>query len=347
MNISELFDLTTWIDAEISGGNIVEKYADLHQALVRYSQPNQRGTSFENERDDLLEAVRSVTLQSLTKDQLKFLETIEIAPAIGEVGASYIEDTLYRNVIDVATSADKFQETVNELNRGLERSQSIQSGLAECVPDEPYEADGEVLMRVTFTRDASMSHVGDFKNWGRAWYDIGRGIAMAHGTAPDEVKIVGATKGSIVLELSLLTEIAATTGGIILFGLKVAEKVIDLKLKAEEFRGMKLKNNQIASDIEKEAEEARIAGVTEITVKTAKKLKITKSKDGDKYVALEKSVKTLINFVEKGGDIDFVMPEEKLEEGEELSEKNIELRNTFEEIRTLENKIALLEYEED
>lgn len=166
---------------------------------------------------------------------------------------------------------------------------------------------------------------------------------MAHGLSPEDIKIVGATKGSIIIELAVITSIATTTSGIILAALKVAEKVIDIRKKAEELRGLKLKNDSLAKDLDKEAENEKKDGIEEITDLIAKQLKIKKTSEGDKVKALDTAVKNLVNFIEKGGIVDFIVPEEEETEDGEV-DKNAELRVAFQEIRKLEKKIELIEH---
>lgn len=130
---------------------------------------------------------------------------------------------------------------------------------------------------------------------------------------------------------------------LILAALKVAEKVLDIRKKAEELRGMKLKNDKLAKDLDKEAENEKKDGIEQITGDIAKKLKIKENGEGDKIKALDTAVKNLVNFIEKGGVVDFIVPEEdETEEGEE--DNNAELRVAFQEIRQLEKKIELLEH---
>lgn len=347
MNVSELYNLTSWIDQHVVGPAIVEKYAALGQALQRYVVPNSQGLSFEVEKDALFQALGEAPLLSLTKDQIVFLESLGIAQFIGLAGTENLVDLLYRNVIDVANSAAKVQEIVNQLTAGIAKSSQIKAGLAECVASEDYELDGEILIRVSFKGRAPMSNVTDFKDWGKAWYEIGRGIAMAHDKTPEDIRIVGATRGSIVIELAVLASIAGTTSFIIMEGLKVAEKILDLRLKAEQLREMKLKNTKLADEIEQSAEEEKAAAATRITEEAAKKLKLTKAKNAEQIMILEKSVTNLLNFVERGGEVDFVAPEEDVNGGPDGETSNSEirlLRGRFEEIRRLETKIALLEH---
>jgi len=347
MNVSELFNLTNWISEKIEAAQVLQKYQALHEIMQKHSQSNQPRQPFESQKDELIKTLINIPLNKLTKEQLVFLEQLGIANAIGEDGVSTIEDLLYKNVIDTATSAQKIQEIIQKMqeiiqkiNQGISKSNQIKTGLTGCVFEEEYEVENEILMRVSFTGHALMSNVKDFKTWGNIWFEIGRGIAMAHNSSPEDIKIVGATKGSIIIELAVIASIATTTSGIILAALKVAEKVLDIRKKAEELRGMKLKNDQLAKDLEKEAENEKKDGIKNITHEITLQLNIKKNGEGDKVKALDTSVKNLVNFIEKGGVVDFIVPDEN--EGEE--DNNSELRVAFQEIRQLEKKLELLEY---
>jgi len=347
MNVSELFGLTRWVIDEIQTSQIPQKYQALQTILQQHSQPNHPKQPFEAQKDELIESLNTVPLSKLTKDQLLFLYELGIAQAVGEDGINFIEDVLYKNVLDVATSAQKLQEIIQKINVGIQKATQIKTGLVGCVFEEEYETTNEVLIRVSFTGHAAMSNVTDFKNWGNIWFDIGRGVAMAHNASPEDVKIVGATKGSIIIELAVIASIAATTSGIILAALKVAEKVLDILKKAEEIRNLKLQNSELANDLKHEAENEKQAGIEEISAEIIKQLKLKKNGEGDKVAALEKAVKNLVNFIESGGEVDFIIPEEDTESSEsETNNPSYEdLRVTFQEIRYLENKMKRLECE--
>ena len=145
------------------------------------------------------------------------------------------------------------------------------------------------------------------------------------------------------MELAVVASVATTTSGIILAALKVAEKVLDILNKAAELKGLKLKNTKLAKELEEEAENEKKDGIEKITNDIAEKLSINHNGEGDKIKALDTAVKNLVNFIEKGGVVDFVVPEEKeLEEGGE--DQHNDLRVAFNEIRGLEKKIELLEH---
>ena len=75
-----------------------------------------------------------------------------------------------------------------------------------------------------------------------------------------------------------------------------------------------------------------------------KSLKLKRDGEGEKIAALDKAVQNLVNFIESGGEVDFVIPDEPSEEEENHTSPDFgNLRITFQEIRRLETKIKLLE----
>lgn len=343
MNVTELYNLTLWVEENITKTQIPQKYQALQQILQQNTQSGQQ-QPLESQKNDLFETIKNVPLKQLSKEQLTFLHALKIAQSIGEEGISIIEDIFYKNVIDVATTARKMQETYQNLTTGIKKLNQVKAGLEGYVTQEEYEVENEVLMRITFTGHAELSNVVHFKDWGKIWYEIGRGIAIAHNTAPEEVKIIGATSGSIVIELATIPAIAATTATIIYSALKLAEKVLDIKKKAEEIKNLQLQNKKLASDIAKEAEKEKEKGIEEITVLIVEQLSIKKTEEGDKVLELDKAIKHLVNFIESGGEVDFVLPENGESQDDDNSATEYKkLKEQIQEIHLLESKLKLLE----
>jgi hypothetical protein len=236
------------------------------------------------------------------------------------------------------------QDIYQNLTNGITRLNQIQTALEGHVHQEIYEIKNQVLMRITFTGNAGLTNVVEFKDWGKIWYEIGRGIAIAHDAAPEQVKIVGATSGSIVIELATIPAIAVTAATVIFSALKLAEKVLDIKKKAEEIKNLQLQNNKLADEIAKEAEREQEVGIEEISVTIIEELGIKKSGEGDKVVELDKAIKHLVNFIESGGEVDFVPPEKGGKQGDDnslLAYKR--LKENIQEIHLLEDRLKLLE----
>jgi hypothetical protein len=271
------------------------------------------------------------------------LEKLNILQAIGKVGVSKVEDILFRNAIDTATATNKITEIVNSLNEGARKINLISEGLQGIIIESDYDLESEAILRVSFLGDASISNVKDFKDWGAKWHDIGRGIAMAHDSAPESIKIIGASKGSVILELLTIHTIAFSVSQIILAALKVTERVQDIRKKALEIENLTLQNKKIAKDLSDSAEQEKENGVKNIIEEQKNILKLT-SENGDKIIALEKSIKTLLDFIDSGGEIDFIVPEENSssEESEKIDSFK-KIRESSKEIRAIKEKLRLIE----
>lgn len=346
MNISELHKLTVWISEEIESTQIPQLYHALYLVLSQNSTQAAK-QPLEPHKESLIAALQKVNLERLTRDQLTFLRELDIAEYVSDEGISNIEGILYKNSLDVATAAQRFQEIYQKTSEGVTKSNQIKTGLSNISVSEDYELDNQVLMRVTFSGEAKMGDIKDFKKWGNTWYDIGRGIAIANGATPEDIKIIGATRGSVILEFAVIAPIAGTFGAIILWALTVAEKVQGLRKNAEDMRSKKLANGQkaleVAKTIEELAEAEKAAGINEISIEITKQLKIKTKGDGETVKVLNTAIKNLVNFIDQGGEVDFVMPENEEDViNEDTSMK--ELRNKVQEIRKLEEKIKLLEH---
>jgi len=344
MNVSELYDLVHWITDKIETPQILQKYEALHALLQKHAQPNQQKPPFENEKNAVVTALEAVPLDSLSIEQLEFLSEMGIADLVGVEGRKKLEDSLYRNVIDVATSASDVQKIIQSLKNTISKSNQIKAGLAGCVSEEQYESDDEILMRVSFKDGAEMANVVDFKKWGSIWFDIGRGIAMVNDTAPEQIKVVGATRGSIIIELAVVAGIAKTASIIILDALKVVDKVLEIKKKAAEIKSLNLSNDKAEKELEKLAEYEKDEGMKAITTQISNSFNLKPKEDGEKIKVLTNSVNKLVNFIEKGGVVDFVTHEDEATEEQVIP---TELRLSFEEIRALEHKIKSIEYKDD
>jgi len=345
MQVQELLKLINWIEENINGNQIIQKYTALQNGInqnvnIRNNQPRQ---SFDSQKEALITVLPELNFDQLSLEQINLLEKFEIKDSIGIKGVQIIEDILYKKSLDIAAAAQEITQITQKLTAANTKFTAIKSSLEsvfDSLEDEEVP-DDSVFMRVYFHGNSAIKDVSQLKRLGGLWYDIGRGIAMANGKSPEDFKIVGAQKGSVVLELVVIAGIATSVSTILLAGLKVTEKVIDILKKVEELKKLKLVNKNIALDLEKEAEKERIEGVKNITSEIVKKLKLKPKEEGDKITALEKSIKKIIDFTENGGLIDFIQPND--EDVENANGELKEFRENCAEIRELEDKIKLLE----
>ena len=345
MNTTELYQLTEWIDTNVRAKNIAKKYQVIHTTLAQNANPGQQN-AIEPLKEDLINSITEIELEQLTVDQIAFLTRMGIAEYVGENAIKHIEDILFRNTLDHATASAEFNKIFDSINNGLAKSKQIKSGLTDLIDPEELP-ENEALIRVGFVKDSAVNNVDDLKKWSGVWFDIGRGIAMAHGKTPKDVRVIGAKKGSIVIEFAVAYAIAKTTGKIILFALQVADKVLEIKKKAVEVRGMELKNKQIAAELEQEAKDLIEEKKQSITELIFDELGVNNQVDGEKRTALENAIKKLIEFIERGGEVDCILPDEVEDGKSSINAEDIKaIREEFRDIRALENKIKRLEYKD-
>ncbi len=337
MNVVELYNLAKWVEAEVEDANLLNQYSELYVLFKQNS--NRFRVLFEKEKNTLIETLKGINIKNLTKDQEAFLNELEISFAIGLQGVKPIEDILFLNQVNIETADQEFKRIINPLTAGISRMTDISNGLRGRVQDEIGEYQDEVLIRVGFLDNASMSNIEDFKKWGEEWYKIGYGIAMAHGVKPQDIKIVGATRGSVILDIIASHPITITMGSIVFLSLTVTNKILNITKAIQQIKKIGLEAELLKrniSDLEDTAKKEKEDGINNIAALQIKKLGLKKNIDGDKIAALVWSITALFDFNEQGGEVNFIPPKQ---------EANSDEKDAFAEIRKIANDIKALEDE--
>jgi hypothetical protein len=177
------------------------------------------------------------------------------------------------------------------------------------------QADADhATIRIIFKSDASMNNVKDWKDYSKDWHDIIRGVAMSVGETPEDVKVVGASKGSLVMVLAgtatvttLLAVIAKNLTGI-------SKNVISAKIAWEEYKQKAIVTQTMEREHKKALKDQRDEGLR--LAKAAALAALPAPVAGDAQNALESAVDKILGFAEKGGEMDFVAPSKNDEEEE-------------------------------
>ena len=346
MQVTELHQFFEWFNQNINKKKLSEKYLAFYNKLEINSRQNQTAQSFQEEKDKLFETLESINFQKLTLEQIKFLKKLEIDDLLGNIGVQKINDVLYESNIDIATSSQRIHEFTEKINNAISKVEKLETAITENFETDEEEDEiphDSVLMRVYFQNDVSIDNLTDFKKLSAMWYDIGRGIAMAQNMSPEDFNIIGAKKGSIIIEMVVAVGLATTVSKILLEALKVADRYLDILKKVQEVKGLKLANKQIEADLKKEAQLEKENGIKSILDVAVKDLKLNANQQGDKISAIEKSIVKLIDFTKSGGEVDFVQPNEDGDDDNNVLKEVKKLKENISEIRLLENKIKLLE----
>ena len=189
MQINELLSLSIWFDNNIIENQIPQKYSILHSKMNQNIRRNgQSLVPFEQEKTDLIEAIIDLNFQSLSLEQIKFLNSLKIIELLGKRGVEQIEQVLIQNNLDIATATGKIKEFSNTITKSQNIFKELQTTLLKSFDiEETNEINGsQVLMRVYFQNDVAIKNLTDFKKLSATWYDIGRGIAMAQNSSIKE-----------------------------------------------------------------------------------------------------------------------------------------------------------------
>lgn len=345
MDLQGVAQVGAWVNSQVKGKRLVRLYTQLTSAVAQNLQPGQARQPFSDQKNALTKALRLVEVDALTAEQIRFLERLEIADLVGPVGAERIERLFSDSGNDLAFAHQQLSNRTQLLTKGLERVEQVATQIAGLYePSEPLPS-GEFGFQLHFRGRASIGNAVSLKYWSDEIHAISRGFALVAGQAPEDVRVVGARKGSIIIELASGWLIVHLVGAATLRLLQIAKRVQEIRLKAEEIRALQLSNEvsiielqSVKDRLEKIAlseQETRVLGVSDHLEKQFS-LRI----DGEQRNALTLSIRKLVHFIEKGGEIELLLPPQEVGgvEDEKLAQMRAEvaqLRKLAVEVRPL------------
>jgi hypothetical protein len=313
MEVSELVGLAEWFESQ------VPSVRDAYQNLLTVLQHNASQSDkrpLETELNRLEGALLGMSFDELSLQQIRVLERLDVRQYLGAEGASFVDEVVRTANYDPATAVTRVQAVVtnidnarNNLNAFQRVTTELKAGVTE--PDQPPD---RIIIRVGFENDANIDNVADWRDSSREWYEIIRGIALAANESPEDTKVLGAATGSVILILAGTVAVTTMMAAISKNISSVARDVIGVGVERENLRQKKLLTAAMEAELKKIEQKKRADAVK--TVMTELKKYLPTNVLGDAKVALEASVKKLLDFNEKGGIVDFVAPPEP-DEGKE------------------------------
>lgn len=335
MNVDEIYRLGAWFAGQFP--ETKKLYAALLAPITHNaSQADKRPV--EAELNALIEFLDNQQFDELSIQQLKMLSSLGVDAYLGHEGAAYVEAQVRTSNYDPATAVQR----INEALQSISNARGKLTGYVEAVnsldfgPDDVLAEEGLITIRVGFQNDVAIDNVTDWKDTAKDWYDIIRGLAMACEESPEDVKVIGAATGSIILIMAGTAAFTAVLAQISKHITTTAKDVISVRMEVENLRQKKLLTKSMEAELRKIEKDK-----TESAVATIEKLLEGKiaGKDGDVGVALTASIKKLLTFSEKGGTVDFVAPDlQEPEDGDESEDGGLRAA-------LLEAKTAIREYQ--
>jgi len=349
MLVSEVLELANWVDRNFKKNDLAGNYTNLINKLNANSSNNRQAQPFDVERESLDIAVGTLDLKSLSDAQVNLLKEVGVYESIGPRGVGVLRDIFVENAIDIQTAKNRVQKLKTAVDTATAWANDTKNALGALFDEEsPLDSLGpyEVVIRVRFTEEAGIYNVVDLKKWSAVWFDILRGFALAIDSKPEDYKLVGATTGSLI---ALFASDPVNVAAIVLAverAFSFANNVLDFKLKIKELKNSPFKTDEVIKAIEASLKNERENAPDIVASEIEAELGLDKN-DGERKTALRKSLKKMFDFFEKGGEVDFVVPEDEAEDLEEDYQEALEqlksIRSGVERIRVTERNNALIE----
>ncbi|MDQ2093677.1 hypothetical protein [Rhodalgimonas zhirmunskyi] len=348
MEVAEIFDLVDWYRR--NEPQVGKQYQNLQNVLQHNATQNQKQPVREP-LQDLVEGLKSLPMTELNLQQVAQLDKIGVGQYLGIRGAEFVERVVTEAGYDPATSASEMKTAADQVTNVTSMLESLASALraAGFYADQTEEEINEssAMARIQFRQDASIGNIADMKKWSADWNDIARGIGHLVGETPHDMKVVGASKGSLIVcvtgSMALISAFAFMSkkvSGIVLDVLKVQTVIEDLRHK-------RISNEIIERSMRDDLKKREGALVDDIIAG----LKDRAGGFAEEHDAhLKTAVKKYVDFSKKGGEVDYLKPpepenDEEEADGPEQAEAHLigELRDLISEIRLIKGETLLLE----
>lgn len=202
---------------------------------------------------------------------------------------------------------------------------------------KPRVSADSFLLTISFTHAASITNVVELKRWAGNLHDIMRGIVMASNNAPETVKLLRTSPGSVIIDLAVLLVSVKLTVAIVKQCMQVARERLELLAKAEEVRSLKLWNDSFETIAESINEAARSGAPEETQI--ANTIPNFNRFSPEKQMLLESSMKNLTDFFTRGGTAKIDVSKNKLRQQKLGSKAAKQLATDIQEIQQLEQEI--------
>lgn len=328
MNIIEVIRLADWLKENTT--DVDSEYQALVDVLQNNAtQPTQQPVT--EPFKELCATLSSMPTEELSTLQMRVLEDLDIIDLIGRRGKQWLKQKIRLTTYDPATTFETIQKASQRILAAKQKLLEFKTsattiGFSESTPRDEHTP---YVVNVIFQGDASISNVRDWKKTATDWELIISGAAGVVGEKPEDIKVIGASNGSIIFSLSatpLVTKVLATISKHIA---SIANDYLDFQLKREELERSRMMSDAIKNDLKRQEDERRKEGKT-IILDEVKKLAPTATPE--EIAKLTKAIDKQISFSESGGEVDFITPPDIDVDAEGFDE---DLAETVQEIRVL------------
>ena len=313
-----MLELDDWVQELIP--ELVNSYSPLAKVL-QHNASGQPMQPIESALTDLVNHLRAMQPEELSSQQMRVLDEMDVGHLIGNRGAYWVERVVKTSTYDPATTAKKVGNAVSSLTKSLKEMQSFVNSaknLGFYLEDQDMLRlqSGRFRVSICFQQEVGINSVPDLKNRSNDWFQIINGVAQALGEKPEDTKVGGVANGSTWVILGATAALTKALAIISKHAREISSNAFGILHDIEDYRNKRRMNKHFEKGFALALDEVKDKGLESLMEELSSVLpeSITPEKTG----RLKLSVEKLLNFIDKGGDVDFSAPVETSSEDEDF-----------------------------
>lgn len=343
MDIQELLELAKWVRRTVK--DVRHSYESVSDTLRHNSTETQK-IPLEDHVDSLIYVLNEIDLLNLTHAQRLVLFKLNVEGLFGERGIDFVNSAVRNTNVDPAIAHAQFVNAIRSMDFAKQWASDIINALESLFAesDDSVQEEGKIILRIEFTEKARIDNINDWKKWSDKWHRVLRGIGMVFNQRPDEVQIVGASRGSIIITIAaslyIVKLLAEMTGTI----LKAVNEWKTLQKTMEELKEKNLLDKDISESLDRKVSDIKSRCVDETLASVQNKY--GSAINGEVEAAVKQAIVDMVKFLGNGGKIDFGKIQDIQNEDREIVDEYREIvngvRRLTEDQKSIERKLDKL-----
>ena len=323
MDIRDTIEAVRYLRDLLKRDNLRGRYKTLIQAVTQAGQ-NQNPEKAKEQFDELRDILIRADLSDRSAEEREFLADLGVENVVGPPAAKRLDQIFRNNPANHQAIVAELQKVMPDVDALNQRADALINGLTPLL-DRPDIAESESQGRdegrlwLRFDSKVSVDTMKDLENASKEWVQILHHFCrVAPGSDPRARLIHIRKRSPLIMEVA--TALAVLTP--LTFGVNRVVgslgRVIDLRKKYEELKQMKIKTNVLellAAEIKQERHS--------IATKAADEIQAQFQCDNEARNAAETALKSVVKFIEGGGELDVKMEEQPVKDGKEAIKPGI------------------------
>lgn len=339
MTVDELLQLCKWLNQNLAPN--ITAFSNLSTVLTQNAQ-NSPKQPLREQLKQVETALRAMPIEELTAEQTDLLEQNSVLEYLGPDGWRWVQSLIREGDYDPSTAASEMHGALTIMQNTVTSFDDVVSSLKAIGLSEPkpFSRGDGIITRIHFKDKADITDVVALKRWSAEWNDIARGLATAVGEKPEDVRVVGAATGSLILILSVPLAIVKLIVSLSKSANTIATNTLSILNGMEDLRHKKVLNQAMEAAMRAEVDRIKTEGASTALIDV--KALLPKDIKPDQEKLLKVAVEKYFSFTEKGGEVDMLAPPTPTDEETEVVDGIENLRVGIEEVRKLNANLQLL-----